>query len=160
MRTLFLALFIVASFGCGSASDPGGRDAAVASATDGGGSVGADAGADAGGDAGAGAAALGLVTAAGLHAELENKDFLLIDVHTPYAGVIPGTDARIAYTDIDALADYIGGDLDRKVVLTCLSGSMSDVAGNALVGRGYRAIRHLQGGMNAWTAAGYPLAEF
>ena len=163
MRTLLLALIVLVPLGCDSSGGTGFGDAGAAGA-DGGGSSGADAGADAGTgvetDGGGGAATLGSVTAAELHAELESKDFLLIDVHTPYARVIPGTDARIAYTDVDALAAYIGADLDRKAVLTCMSGYMSDVAGSALAARGYRAIRQLEGGMEAWTAAGYPLADF
>lgn len=102
-------------------------------------------------------AALGVVTVAELHAELAAKDFLLVDVHIPHAGVIPGTDASIPYTDPDAIAALVGAELDQPVVLTCLSGPMSVTAGDALVARGYRAVRWLQGGMNAWTAAGYPL---
>ena len=90
---------------------------------------------------------------------MANKDFLLIDVHTPNAGSIPGTDARIAYTDIAGLVAFIGPDLNTKVVLTCLSGGMSKQAGNALVALGYRNIWELTGGMTAWTAAGYPLVR-
>jgi phage shock protein E len=88
---------------------------------------------------------------------LAAKDFLMIDVHTPYEGTIPGTDARITYTDTAALATFIGSDLDKKVVLTCKSDYMSGVAGNALIKLGYRNISHLKGGMNAWTGAGYSL---
>jgi len=94
-----------------------------------------------------------------LHTALTSKDFLLIDVHYPNAGSIPGTDARIAYDNIPALLNFIGPNLDTKVVLTCLSGGMSKSAGNALVARGYRNISELQGGMSAWTAAGYTLVR-
>jgi rhodanese-related sulfurtransferase len=97
------------------------------------------------------------LSAAELHAALANKDFLLIDVHTPFAGTIPGTDVRIPYTDIAGLVAYIGSDLGSKVVLTCHSGGMSTSAGNALVSRGYRAVCELSGGMMAWTDAGYTL---
>ena len=102
-------------------------------------------------------AGLGVVTPAELHELLTHKDFLLIDVHTPYAGTIPGTDISIPYDHVDDIAAYIGPDLEAKVILTCLGGSMSGSAGWALVARGYRAVRHLQGGMNAWVAAGYTL---
>ena len=105
----------------------------------------------------AGQATLGLITATELHTALATKDFLLIDVHTPRAGVVPGTDTSIVFTDVNGLAAYIGADLDKKVVLTCLSAGMSDSAGKALAKRGYRAILNLQGGMTAWTAAGYTL---
>jgi phage shock protein E len=102
-------------------------------------------------------ATLGEISAQQLHTALANKDFLLIDVHTPNEGSIPGTDARIAYTNIAGLVDLIGLDLDTKVVLTCLMGGMSKSAGNALVALGYRNIRELTGGMSAWTAASYSL---
>jgi len=106
----------------------------------------------------AGVPALGEVSAQQLHEELKNKDFLLVNVHVPRSdGVLPGTDASIPYTDVDGLAQYVGPDLGRKVVLTCLGGFMSRQAGLALAGRGCRAVRELKGGMNAWVAAGYPL---
>jgi len=102
-------------------------------------------------------ATLGELSPQQLHDMLVKKDFLLIDVHTPNAGSVPGTDARIAYTDIAGLVDFIGSNLDTKVVLTCLSGGMSKSASNALVARGYRNVWELTGGTTAWTNAGYPL---
>jgi rhodanese-related sulfurtransferase len=104
-------------------------------------------------------ATLGEISAQQLHTALANKDFLLIDVHYPNAGSIPGTEARIAFDDIPALVAFIGPNLDTKVVLTCLSGHMSKTAGDALVARGYRNISELTGGMSAWTAAGYTLVR-
>jgi phage shock protein E len=104
-------------------------------------------------------ATLGEMSPQQLHAALANKDFLLIDVHYPNAGSIPGTDARLAYDNIPALLAFIGPDLDTKVVLTCLMGGMSKSAGNALVALGYRNISELTGGMSAWTTAGYPLVH-
>ena len=104
-------------------------------------------------------ATLGEISPQQLHAALANKDFLLIDVHTPNAGSIPGTDARIASNDIPALVAFIGPNLDTKVVLTCLMGGMSKSAGNALVTLGYRNISELTGGVSAWTTAGYSLVH-
>ena len=105
-------------------------------------------------------AKLGEISPQDLHAALAtNKDFLLIDVHYPNAGSVPGTDARIAFDDIPALVAFIGSNLDTKVVLTCLSGGMSKQAGNAVVARGYRNISELTGGMTAWTNAGYQLVR-
>jgi phage shock protein E len=104
-------------------------------------------------------ATLGEMSPQQLHDALDNKDFLLIDVHYPNAGSIPGTDARIAFDDIPALVAFIGPNLDTKVVLTCLMGGMSKSAGNALVARGYRNISELTGGMTAWTQANYPLVH-
>jgi len=97
------------------------------------------------------------LTAEELHAQLETKDFLLINVHIPYAGQIPGTDAHVPYTDIDALVATIGDDRGTKVVLYCLTGPMSVAAGEALVELGYSRVFDLIGGMNAWREAGYEL---
>lgn len=105
----------------------------------------------------AGQAVLSNLTAAELNAALSAKDFLLVDVHIPAADHIAGTDARVAYHDTSALVALVGADLDRKVVLTCMSSAMSGQAGQALVRRGYRNVSHLVGGMDAWVAAGYPV---
>jgi rhodanese-related sulfurtransferase len=104
-------------------------------------------------------ATLGVMTVAELHAALSTnaKDFLLIDVHVPVTQKIAGTDAILPYTDVDAIAAYVGGNLDAKVVVYCQAEGMSVPTGNALVAKGYRAVRYLQGGMSAWQAAGYPL---
>ncbi len=117
----------------------------------------ADSGPDAG-DAGA-QPTLHKVSADDLHAWLQNKDFLLICVHIPDAGEIPGTDTHIPYNQVDDIATYIGSDPDRKVVIYCLTNHMSLIAGPELVSRGYRNIWYLDGGMSAWTAAGYDLAK-
>jgi len=108
----------------------------------------------------AGVPTLGEISPQDLHAALQvqPKGFLLINVHTPYAGVVPGTDKSIPYTDVDGLAAYIG-NLDQGAVLTCLGGPMSTSAGDALVARGFRKISELKGGMNAWVAAGYSLQQ-
>ncbi len=152
-------LMLVLAAACGScSSSPGEADA------------GQDAGEVAGGDESNGEAAgdetgtdgaepvLGSISVEELHQALDSgqKDFLLINVHVPREGEIPGTDVHIAYTDVDALAGYIG-QKDNPAVLYCKSDAMSVTAGNALVERGYTAIRYLEGGMNAWVAAGYQL---
>ncbi len=85
------------------------------------------------------------------------EPLLLVNVHTPYAGEIAGTDAHVRHTDTDALVDEIGEDLDRWVVLYCRTGPMSADAADDLVALGYRGVWDLEGGMNAWQAAGYPL---
>jgi len=119
---------------------------------------GGDTGLDAGGDSAGDELqpVLHSITVEELHAALADKDFLLINVHVPREGEIPGTDTHIAYTDIDALAAYIGA-LDTETVLYCKTDKTSLLAGQALVERGYTAIYYLEGGMNAWQAAGYQL---
>ncbi len=102
-------------------------------------------------------ATLGTIGVQELHDALPAKDFLLINVHIPYEGEIPGTDAKISYLDPDGIAAFVGPDLDTNTVVYCKTDHMSTVAGEDLVVRGYRHVRYLQGGMTAWTAAGYPL---
>ena len=98
-----------------------------------------------------------LITVEELNAMLKNKDFTLINVHIPYQGEIPGTDVHIPYNEIEEYADQLPQDKDTKIVLYCRSGSMSAAASKTLVEMGYTNVTDVQGGMNAWEAAGYEL---
>jgi rhodanese-related sulfurtransferase len=84
---------------------------------------------------------------------------IVINVHTPYAGDIPGTDTSIPYSNVDAIEAYLNHDHCADVLLVCLSGGMSQSAGNELIKRGYLRVRDLNGGMQAWQSAGYPLVK-
>jgi rhodanese-related sulfurtransferase len=84
---------------------------------------------------------------------------IVINVHIPYAGDIPGTDTSIPYNDVDAIEAYLNYDHCADVLLVCMSGGMSQSAGNELIKRGYLRVRDLNGGMQAWQAAGYPLLK-
>lgn len=84
---------------------------------------------------------------------------IVINVHYPYAGDIPGTDTSIHYDNVDAIEAYLNHDHCADVLLVCLSGGMSQSAGNELIKRGYLRVRDLDGGMQAWQAAGYPLLK-
>ncbi len=97
------------------------------------------------------------ISPADLYAALDNKDFLLINVHVPVTTQVPKTDTHITYLDVPAIEAYIGSNLDTKVIVYCMSNYMSGIAGTQLVADGYRAIRYLDGGMGAWTQAGYSL---
>jgi rhodanese-related sulfurtransferase len=82
---------------------------------------------------------------------------IVINVHIPYAGDIPGTDVDIPYNDVDAIETYLNHDHCADLLLVCLSGGMSQSAGSELIKRGYLRVRDLSGGMMAWQSAGYPL---
>jgi phage shock protein E len=84
---------------------------------------------------------------------------IVINVHTSYEGDIPGTDTSIPYSNVDAIEAYLNHDRCADVVLICFGGGMSQSAGNELVKRGYLRVRDLNGGMQAWQAAGYPLLK-
>lgn len=102
-------------------------------------------------------AQLGVVSVAELAIELQSKDFLLINVHVPYAGEIPQTDANLTYENVPAIEAFVGTKLDTKVVLYCYSNYMSGIAGNAMVKDGYTNVRYLDGGLSAWQGAGQPV---
>lgn len=90
-----------------------------------------------------------------LHRALEAKDFLLINVFTPYEGEIPETDAHIPAEAPEEIETFIGDDLGEKAVIYCRRGIKSTMAAEALVAKGYWNIFVLDGGMEAWQAAGY-----
>ena len=100
---------------------------------------------------------LGTVSPQALHAELSQAthSFLLINVHIPLAGNIPGTDADIAYTNVPSIETFIGADKSQPVVIYCMTDHMATIAGPQLVTDGYCNVRYLSGGLNAWAAAGY-----
>lgn len=87
---------------------------------------------------------------------LDNKDFELINVHTPYAGEIVGTDTHIHHLDADAQEAYLGGDKTAHVVVYCLTGPMSTIAGDELVKRGYCNVKDMAAGASVWQQLGYP----
>ncbi|HEX6383189.1 MAG TPA: rhodanese-like domain-containing protein [Anaerolineae bacterium] len=97
------------------------------------------------------------VSADGLAAMLEDKDFPLINVHIPYEGEIEGTDKFIPFNEIEQNRDKLPADKDAQIVLYCRSGSMSSQAASALVELGYTNVWNLDGGMIAWKNSGRPL---
>ncbi|MDX2141410.1 MAG: rhodanese-like domain-containing protein, partial [Chloroflexota bacterium] len=83
-------------------------------------------------------------------------DSTVINVHIPYEGEVPNTDAQIAYNDIDALTAALP-DRNAPIILYCRSGRMSEEASRALVAPGYTNVVDVPGGMNAWTDSGRDL---
>ncbi len=97
------------------------------------------------------------VTPAELAPMLENKDFFLVDVHTPPEGRLPKTDARVRFDQVEQQIDKFPADKGAKIVLSCRSGRMSSIASETLVKLGYSNVYNLEGGMIAWKAAGYEI---
>ena len=89
---------------------------------------------------------------------LNNKDFAMVNVHIPYEGELEQTDLFIPF---DEVADHLGElpAKDAPIVLYCRSGSMSKTAAKVLADQGYTNVMELDGGFNAWKAAGYDFLD-
>lgn len=87
----------------------------------------------------------------------EDDKPLLVNTHIPFAGDIEGTDVSIPFNQITDHLDELPEDKDAPVVLYCRSGPMSVRAATALAGLGFTHIYSLEGGFNAWSAAGLPM---
>ena len=69
------------------------------------------------------------------------------DFHAPQATLIP----------LDELASRVDEvPTDRDVVVICRSGNRSQVGRDTLLEAGHPSATSVNGGMNAWEAAGYP----
>ena len=88
---------------------------------------------------------------------LEQKDFILINVHIPYQGEIPATDLLLPFNQIDQHRSNLPKDKDKKIVVYCMSGPMGYYAAEYLIGLGYANVFHFKGGMKAWSRSGRQL---
>jgi len=96
-----------------------------------------------------------------LKTNLNNKDFVFINVHIPFEGNIADTDLSIPYDQITepTYLSQLPVDKNAKIVLYCRSGRMSAIAAEALVKLGYTDIWNLEGGMLDWERAGFEIQD-
>ncbi|MDF1499693.1 MAG: rhodanese-like domain-containing protein [Anaerolineales bacterium] len=94
-----------------------------------------------------------------LNVMLEEKDFFFVNVHIPYEGEIPDTDAFIPFDQVAARIDEFPDNEEAKIVLYCRSGSMGAIAARELVKQGYTSIYNLDGGFRAWDSAGFEFIQ-
>ena len=97
------------------------------------------------------------VTPAQFKPMLAAKDFVLVNVHIPYAGELEKTDAFIPYDQVEQNLAQFPADKNAKIFLYCQSGHMSAIAAETLIKRGYTNVWNLDGGMSAWESVGFSL---
>lgn len=102
----------------------------------------------------AGGAGWERLSPAALEERMAAEDVYLVNVHVPYEGEIPGTDAFISYTDVAAQLDALPDD--GSLVIYCRSGNMSTQAAQEMVDAGFTDFAELEGGFIAWEAQGLP----
>lgn len=107
-------------------------------------------------DEGASGQAWNMITPQELSDMLASEDVYLVNVHVPVEGEIPGTDADIPYTEIASRIGELPTSGTPKLVIYCRSGNMSSMAAQDLVNAGVTGFSELQGGYDAWQAAGLP----
>ncbi len=84
---------------------------------------------------------------------------LLIDTREPAewaAGHIPGA-MPVPRGILESKIEQLAPDVDQPIVLYCASGGRSALAADSLQRMGYRNVRSLAGGFNAWREAGHPV---
>src|ERR1035437_980888 len=90
---------------------------------------------------------------------LQNKDFTLINVKTPYMGEIDGTDLYVPYDQLTANTSKLPNDKASRVLVYCRSGVESAQAAQTLLDLGYTNVWNLTGGMTAWQTSGRTLVN-
>jgi len=99
------------------------------------------------------------ISPAELAGMLEQKDFVLINTHVPYEGEIEQTDLFLPFDQAAASIDRLPADKAAKIVVYCRSDRMSRIAVDEWAKAGYTNLYNLDGGFEAWEAAGYPLLQ-
>lgn len=102
-------------------------------------------------------AGVGVLSADELHDALQSKTFMLINVRVPPVGIIPGTDGSHCNEDPEGLVEAVGPDPNERVVLYCRTTPRALDAVQQLRARGYTSVSYLDGGVIAWSEAGYDL---
>ncbi len=98
-----------------------------------------------------------VMSPAEFHSLLEAGDRVLLNVFDDVIPQIAGTDAQLPWTDVPAIEEYLGHDLCADLAIYCRRGVRSTGVCATLAEHGYRFVRVLEGGIEAWQAAGYPV---
>jgi len=100
-----------------------------------------------------------VVSVQDLQSMLENKDFTMINVHTPWQSDIAQTDFRLAYDQILENQNQLPVEKDSKILVYCLTSGMAKRAVQSMLDLGYTNIWMLEGGTTAWEESGLTLEK-
>ncbi len=100
-----------------------------------------------------------VITVTQLRSMLNARDFVLVNVHVPYAGEIEGTNLFIPYNEMERNLDKLPADQTSRIIVYCRSGMMSDIAARTLARLGFTNVVDVRGGMAAWVNEGYQLVQ-
>ena len=89
--------------------------------------------------------------------EAESAGRVLINVHIPDEGSLPGTTLDLPYDQVAARTADLPSDKATALAIYCMSGNMSATAGRDLLDLGYSDVVELDGGMQAWRSSGRTL---
>jgi rhodanese-related sulfurtransferase len=93
---------------------------------------------------------------------MQQKGFVLVDVRSPEEhaeGFIPGTDFNIDFREVKVRHREMGAQLADHIVVYCQSGHRSNIAAETLADLGYSHVYNVNGSMNAWLEAGFPVTR-
>jgi phage shock protein E len=85
----------------------------------------------------------------------------VLDVRTPAEfaeGHVPGA-INVPHDQVEARLDELAALRDKDVVVYCKSGRRAALALEVLDKHGYTKLRHLDGDMQGWSAAGRPVEK-
>ncbi|AKB35275.1 hypothetical protein MSSAC_0685 [Methanosarcina siciliae C2J] len=101
---------------------------------------------------------------------IEKDDVFILDVRTPAefnsshiegATLIPVTNSGGSNLSPDQLLEARINEVpkDKKILVYCRTGHRSVTASKILVAAGYSDAYNMEGGITAWTGAGYPVVS-
>ncbi|VVB54790.1 Thiosulfate sulfurtransferase GlpE [uncultured archaeon] len=97
-----------------------------------------------------------ILSAPDFKALIEGGNVFLLDVYVPKQTQLIGTDATIPYDKIKENAERLP-QKSATIAVYCKSGEMAKLAAKDLVDLGYTNVYVLEGGTDAWRAAGYDI---